>query len=178
MKLTDRHLQGLVGFGLFAASTPCVLAMIHDLVTNAANLEGALMVGGFCTILGVFGVGLMVTALRKPKTPPFEVTRGVEREILSIANGLGGRVTVSDLALRGSLTIDESEAALAHFEQRDIARSQISDDGSLVYVFPHFDKKLDKSTAVDPLAHEIELEFERSAEEDVEEEVPIPTKKQ
>lgn len=153
----DREVRGLIGFIMLAFSSPCVIAMIYDVATQTGDVVGALMVGGFCTFGAILGIYLIVSAIRGQKTGPFVVTREVERDVLGIANGLGGRLTVSDLALRSNLTIDEAEIALGHFEQRDIARTHVSEDGHLIYVFPHFDGTVDKESAVDPLASEIEL---------------------
>lgn len=152
-------------FGLIMVlvSTPCVIGMVHDLVVGTDNLSGALIAGGFFTLLALVGIGLTIFGIRKPRAKPFTVTRSLERQVLGVAREHGGRLTTSELALYTEINLDECDAVLRHFEMRDVARSHVSDGGDIVYVFPHFD--VDKQAAFDPTDDEVVFDRELAEEE-------------
>jgi hypothetical protein len=149
-----------VGVGMVLFSSPCVIGMVHDLIVGTDNLAGALIAGGFFSLMMLAGIALAVYGLRKPGKKPFAVTREIERHVLGVARQHGGRLTTSELALYTELSLDECGVVLDHLEMRDVARTHISDDGDIVYVFPHFDDGLDKDQAFDPTRDEVVFERE------------------
>ena len=61
-----------------------------------------------------------------------------EKEILLIARDEGGRVTPSIIAVRSSLSIEESERALEDLVKRGYASLEVNPNGRLEYVFSEF----------------------------------------
>lgn len=154
------------GFAMLAVASPCVIAMLHDIITQADNLQGALIVGIFMGFVGIAGIVMMGLGLRKPEAAPFTVDQALEREVLSIARSHDGRLTVSELALQTRLTIDECQQLMAYFEEREVVRTYLSDGGDIVYVFVDF--TVDKAAAIDPL--DDEAVFDAALEDELEEE--------
>jgi hypothetical protein len=60
-------------------------------------------------------------------------SRSREAAILKLARRLGGRLTVADVALGTSLTLQESEAVLNDLVRKGYAELQVSPSGVLVY---------------------------------------------
>lgn len=139
----------VIGFLMFAASSPCVIGMLHDIITRADNLQGALIVGVFSSVVAIAGMLLVWTGVRQPKAAPLIISQDLERTVLGVARAHHGRLTVAELAVDTSLTLDQSLRVLEHFEAKTAARLHVTDDGDTVYVFPGF--TLDKESAVDPL---------------------------
>ena len=150
--IAGRVALGVSGFVLMAFSTPCVLAMLNDLLfAHTDNVSGALLIGGFCAFGAVGGFLMMIASLIK-RRKSFRLTREEERDLLKVANSMQGRLTATELALQSDLSIKESQLALDLLLKRGIAETWPSNDGRLIYVFPEFANRGDRFTAKDPLA--------------------------
>lgn len=60
-----------------------------------------------------------------------------ERRVLGLVEKEQGRVTALEVAGRCDLTVDEAKALLDDLALRKIAQLHVSEEGVLVYVFPH-----------------------------------------
>lgn len=60
-----------------------------------------------------------------------------ERRVLGLAEKEQGRVTALEVAGRCDLTVDEAKALLDAMVLRQTAQLHVSEEGVLVYVFPH-----------------------------------------
>ena len=150
--LAGRITLGVSGFVMMAISTPCVLAMLNDLLfLQTDNTTGALIVGSFCAFCAAGGFMMMLASLIRRRRN-FRLSRDEEAEILKVAHQLQGRINITELALRSSLSIDESQKALDLLVKRGLAETWPTNDGRLAYIFPEFANKDDRFTAKDPLA--------------------------
>lgn len=149
---TGQIVSLVVGVGLILMSAPCVVAMIHDIVTQADNLVGAITAGTFFIILGIIGGFMTWWGAKKPAATAFRMDANVERRILHFARSHGGRVTVALLAAESPLSLSNCQAALESMELRGVCRSEFETSGALTYVFPDF-------VVDDP--HDVAFDFER-----------------
>ncbi|AEJ19311.1 TM2 domain-containing protein [Gracilinema caldarium] len=62
----------------------------------------------------------------------------IERTILRLAKQNKGVVTASELALEGSISIDEAKKALEKLVDQGYAELRVRKTGTLVYTFPEF----------------------------------------
>jgi hypothetical protein len=62
----------------------------------------------------------------------------IERTILQLAKQNKGVVTTSELALEGSISIDEAKKALEKLVDQGYAELRVRKTGTLVYTFPEF----------------------------------------
>lgn len=90
----------------------------------------ALLALGPGTILFYDQFMLAREKLRHP--PLFE---GIERATLQIALQHGFKLNAGELAMDTLLTLEQSAEILRHFEARQLASSQVSGDGTLLYDF-------------------------------------------
>ena len=82
-----------------------------------------------------------------PTAPANEAER--ERRVLRLAEQEQGRVTISEVAARCTMTMEESKAELDRLVLHDVAEIQVTSTGVLVYVFPGFLSDKDKARATD-----------------------------
>lgn len=126
------------GFGAFLMliSAPCVVGMIHDVVTGADNLAGALIAGTFFSFLGVIGLAMTWWALKKPKKRPFVLTPDREHKLLNLARAHDGVLTASLLAAESPLTLHEARKSLEMLEVGGFCHSIVTAAGGIAYHFP------------------------------------------
>ncbi len=97
-----------------------------------------------------------------------------QQTILEKAEQLGGRVTVAEMALNLSYTVDEVREQLEAFVDEGIAEPGVSDAGREVYLFPEFLDEDDKMTARDPMSKEFEaIMDEHDSQQDARDEVAL-----
>jgi hypothetical protein len=84
---------------------------------------------------------------RQTAPPATEADR--ERRILRLAEHERGRVTIPEVAARCQMTIAESKTALDRLVLHQVAETQVTQAGVLVYVFPGFLSDKDKARATD-----------------------------
>lgn len=63
-------------------------------------------------------------------------TAGWERVILEIAAAQGGRVRVTDIALKSELSLDQASEVLGDLVRRNYCRQESADSGAVTYRFP------------------------------------------
>ena len=87
----------------------------------------------------------------KGKPPAKQIAPAVkEQQILALAAGMGGRITVSEVALRSGLSIDESQIELDQMVTKGVAEIFITDDGAQVYHFAGLLTESEREAAQDP----------------------------
>ena len=64
-----------------------------------------------------------------------------EAEIFRIAREHGGRLTVSDLVIESGFTVKSAEQALQKICDNAHVRMDVTDSGSILYVFPEIAKE-------------------------------------
>lgn len=141
-----------VVFSVFLALT--VWQMIAQGVTGLL-IASAVLFGLFA----VGGVGLLAYAWRKSATRPDSVSfrDNHQRGALRVARRSGGIVTVADVGIETTMSIDQAERVLDDFARRGIAELRVQESGTHQYVFPSFvDGHVDSIPEDDPLAAEIE----------------------
>ena len=74
-----------------------------------------------------------------------------EKAVLKIANEKNGRLTIAEVAMDTSLSLEESKTILEKMSADGVAELQITDGGSLVYVFTGLISEKEKATAKEPL---------------------------
>lgn len=142
----------IVGFTVFLALT------IWQIVAQGATgllIASAVLFGLFA--LG--GVGLTWYAWQRNSTEKSSVSfrDNHQRGVLRVARRYDGAITVADVGIETTMTIDEAEAVLDDFARRGIAELRVQDNGTHQYVFPSFlNGNVDAIPPDDPLAAEIE----------------------
>jgi len=74
-----------------------------------------------------------------------------EKVVLKIANEKNGHLTIAEVAMDTSLSLEESKTVLEKMSADGVAELQITDGGSLVYVFTGLISEEEKATAKEPL---------------------------
>ncbi len=69
------------------------------------------------------------------KTPAIDPEEQ-RKEILKLAQAKGGTVTVSEIVLGTSLSLEEAEEILQYFVAKGYTNMRLSDSGAIVYEFP------------------------------------------
>jgi hypothetical protein len=155
-----RLFKGMAGFFLVLFSTPCVVAMLHDLIVGGDHLVGAIAAGSFFSILLLAGLFLLYRAFRKPAERPLYIEEHIERLVLHVARVHGGSLTQAQLAMSSSLTLEQARVILTEFERRGVVYSVITESGGMSYMFP------DLLTSADPSEERVFLDLKGSASED------------
>lgn len=71
--------------------------------------------------------------------------------VLKTAKNNNGKLTIAEVAMDTSLSLDESKSILENMCSEGVAELQITDGGSLVYVFTGLLTDKEKDTAKEPL---------------------------
>jgi hypothetical protein len=148
----------VTGIGSFVAFAAFLALTIWQIIAQGATgllIASAVMFGLFA--LG--GIGLFLYAWRKQASTPKPVSfrDNHQRGVLRVARRSSGVVTVADIGVETTMTVDEAEGVLDDFSRRGIAELRVRDNGTHEYVFPSFaEGNVDAIPADDPLAAEIE----------------------
>jgi hypothetical protein len=76
------------------------------------------------------------------------IMQGLQRKILKLATGRGGRLTVTEVASDLNLALPAAEKILESMDDGFRVRSEISPDGVLYYEFPEIVHRSDLSSAI------------------------------
>jgi hypothetical protein len=98
------------------------------------EFEAALIVVG--SVLGAGGSGTFFWGWKALQERRQAVTTGMQREILRLADGRGGTLTVTEVAASLNLSLPAAEKLLVSMDDGFRVRSEITDDGVIVYEFP------------------------------------------
>ncbi len=124
---------------VFLFSAPCVAMILIEMITlqidDLAASVAVLVMFGFAAAMGVWA---MYSGFQQSKEPDFEITQDVEREVLQLANYEGGKLSSGKIAVSTDLSVDEAEEVLESFAMKGVAHTDISDGGSIQYIFPGF----------------------------------------
>ena len=148
----------VTGIGSFAAFSVFLALTIWQIIAQGATgllIASAVMFGLFA--LG--GIALFAYAWQKRLSAPEKVSfrDNHQRGALRVARRRDGVVTVADIGVETTMSIDEAEGVLDDFARRGIAELRVQDNGTHQYVFPSFAHgNVDAIPADDPLAAEIE----------------------
>ncbi|MGM0558501.1 MAG: hypothetical protein ACQEVA_19100 [Myxococcota bacterium] len=148
----------VTGIGSFVAFSVFLALTIWQIIAQGATgllIASAVLFGLFA--LG--GIGLFGYAWQRERAEPETVSfrDGHQRGALRVARRRDGVVTIADIGVETTMSIDEAETVLDDFARRGIAELRIRDDGTHQYVFPSFaDGDLDAIPVDDPLAEQIE----------------------
>ena len=140
----DPAQQALLGLLTIAFSFPCVLAMVHDIIMGVGDLLGAVMAGGFFSVVVLIGLFLVGLGFVRGRANAETTQRLRETQVLTAAEARQGRLTIAELALEPELSVTESADILEAMERAGLAYSAVSEEGQVVYVFPAFDTPDDK----------------------------------
>jgi hypothetical protein len=152
-----RFFFGGLGVLIAIMSSFFVAAALVDIIgggdgeTEMSVLVGLLVFFSGTTLAGGY---LCWRMLRRPMAAVTSADAAalVEQRVLALAARLGGRVTVTEAAARGGLTMTESRDALERLASQGTAEILVADDGTIVYAIAGLLSPAAKAAAVDPIA--------------------------
>lgn len=98
------------------------------------EVEAALLVIG--SVVGAAGSGTFFWGWKALNERRQALTAGLQRKILRLAGRRGGSLTVTDVAANLNLSMTAAENALVGMDDGFRVRSEITDEGIIVYEFP------------------------------------------
>jgi len=128
--------------GALGVLLACVL-----IVVGLASFEPAAVVIG--SVAGALGSGAFVWGTRGRDARRQALLEGLQRRVLVLATRRSGSLTVTEVAAELSLSISAAEKVLMGMEDGFRVRSEITDEGLLVYEFPEVQHRprLDRGSA-------------------------------
>lgn len=117
----------VIGVGAILMATLMILVGIVEFVAPPIVVGGVLGAAGSLNFLW----GWKALGERRKA-----VMRGMERRILKLARARNGSLTVTDVAAELDLSLEASEKLLNEMEDGFRIRSDVTDDGIIVYEFP------------------------------------------
>lgn len=135
-----RYVMGGVGTLFSLVSLPCVAAAIHDVITGAENMSGAVIMGVFFAGVLTVGFALLYFAF-KPAKEDGSAAREREQWVLDAARRAGGVLSAPELAVDSAMSVDQAEKALEAMRAKGIAQPDVNEMGQMIYVFPAFYKQ-------------------------------------
>ncbi|GEM_PF-5109960 len=137
-------------------SNPLLRGCLGSMSFFASGVSLALLTVGFskgfespgsigASIICIFGALVFAygayKAFKKPKGNAEKIQQNGERICLSLAQKKAGFLSIAELSLEGNLSIEKAEKILNAMVLSNIARSEVSGSGNLVYVFESFKGK-------------------------------------
>lgn len=80
---------------------------------------------------------------KKEKLTPEQKQAFVEKELLSLAQSEGGKVTPALAAIKTSLTTERAEELLQDFAKKGYASMEVTKDGRVEFIFPEFRRNIE-----------------------------------
>ncbi len=117
----------VVGVGAILLATLMILVGIVEFEAAPIIVGGVMGMGGSLNFLWGW------KALQERRNA---VMRGLERRILKLARTRGGALTVTDVAAELDLSLEAAEKLLNEMEDGFRIRSDVTDEGIIVYEFP------------------------------------------
>ena len=111
-----------------------VLLASFLIMMGILEFEAALIVIG--SVFGAGGSGTFFWGWKALQERRQAVTTGMQREILRLADGRGGTLTVTEVAASLNLSLSAAEKLLVAMDDGFRVRSEITDEGVIVYEFP------------------------------------------
>jgi hypothetical protein len=143
-----RFCEGLAKGALAAVlygSGSLVLSGVLFYFSWKLGIAALLVLGGLLPLAG--SAYLLWRLIRRGRPPWLRRGRWRQVAILRLAQRLGGRMTVADVALGTGLTLGEAKAALNELARKGYAGLEVSPSGVLVYHFFPLADAHDKSRA-------------------------------
>jgi len=130
--------------GVLGILVACVL-----IVVGIASFEPAALAIG--SVAGALGSGVFVWGTKGREARRQALLEGLQRRVLVLATRRSGSLTVTEVAAELSLSIPGAEKVLMGMEDGFRVRSEITDEGLLVYEFPEVQHRprLDRGSAFD-----------------------------
>lgn len=156
-----RATLGIVGILVLSISS-FVVTWAGVELTAPGFQPGALLIAAAvsASLFALTGLVLFWRGMVAGGSPEERLDRRRQQDLLDAAKQRGGRVTVAELALHTSYSVDEVGEQLDAFVDEGIAEIGVSDRGREVFMFPEFEQEDDKLTADDPLRTEVEAVFD------------------
>lgn len=111
-----------------------VLLASFLIMMGILEVEAAMIVVG--SVIGAGGSGTFFWGWKSLQERRQAVTTGMQREILQLAEHRGGTLTVTDVAANMNLSLPAAENLLMAMDDGYRVRSEVTDDGIIVYEFP------------------------------------------
>ena len=137
------------GFGLFALSAPSLMLSLlfqNDIAFLRTLMLAFLVLSAFGLALSLLMIGFGFRSVRHHRG------RRIEKQILALAAGQGGRITPTELAMATELNLQESRAALDALVTEGEFELQVAPGGTLLYSVAGFVPAADRALARDPMA--------------------------
>ncbi len=130
--------------GGIALTFVAAFMMIGFLAGGGADQSAVVRLFAFGVAVGIPGAagGALLyqhtrrTRLTGPSGPDQLRGQTHQSEVVKLAQGRGGRLTVVEIVADTALSIDQAEAAIAALAERGMAEVEVTDGGLIVYVFP------------------------------------------
>lgn len=123
-------LKGTLALTLYGSSTLVVSGVLFYFSWKL-GLSALFVLSGLLPLAG--SMYLLWRVLRPQRPPRRWGYKAREAAVLQLAQRLGGRLTVGDVALGTALTLQEAEAILNELVRKGYADLQLSPSGMLVY---------------------------------------------
>lgn len=126
--------------GVLAASLSVVLV-----TAGVASLEvGAIVAGG---VVGALGGGLFLWGQKAVQARRQALLTGLQQQVLLLASERGGTLTVTEVAAALSTSMQAAERVLITMDDGFRVRSEITDDGIVLYEFPELQRLQGRSSS-------------------------------
>ncbi|MDT8342321.1 MAG: hypothetical protein RQ751_12480 [Longimicrobiales bacterium] len=126
-------LPGGGGMRRFAGAAMVLLASFL-IMMGILEIEAAMVVVG--SVMGAAGSGTFFWGWKALQERRQALTARVQREVLRLAEVRGGSLTVTEVAAELDLSLPGAERILIGMDDGFRVRSEITDDGIIVYEFP------------------------------------------
>ena len=123
------------GFLTAATSIFFVIAAIADLIGGKSDTEPGVLIGlaVFFSFLTIGGFRTGITNIRKKKRKAREEK---ERTLLKLIAQKNGQITPFEVASDTTFSIEEAKAALDLLCEKGAGYAKVTEDGTLMYLFP------------------------------------------
>lgn len=111
-----------------------VLLASFLIMMGILELEAAMVVVG--SVVGAAGSGTFFWGWKALQERRQAITTGMQRDILHLAETRGGNLTVTEVAANLNLSLPAAEKILMAMDDGFRVRSDITEDGIIVYEFP------------------------------------------
>ena len=116
--------------------TGVVLGLLALLLLGGGIVEGELAMIMTSVVMAVAGSATFVWGSRALQQRREAVLRGLQRRVLHLARERGGRLTATDVASELDLSLSGGERVLLSLDDGFRIRSDVTDEGLLVFDFP------------------------------------------
>ena len=134
--LMDQHEPELPSSGIKRRFLGSALVLFASFLIMVGLIEAELAAVAVGSVFGAAGTGTFFWGWSGLQDRRQAIQAGVQRKILRLAAHKGGSLTVTEVAAELSLSLPAAEKALIAMDDGFRVRSEITDDGILLYEFP------------------------------------------